>query len=427
MRNKYIIATLLALLASEMPAQRLFVSVTVDNLNSDKMIAVGQKSTSQGFKKLLERALIYQNASYPFSPVDRASAIAAIMTGATPYYNGITGVKWLDTSTLRPASCVAGDNPGNLLSSTFTDELKVGTEGQSLVFSIANHKDAAILSAGHAADAAFWRDEHTHRWKTSNYYSKTGFKWLSAFDALNADEGNFNVTKLALQCIDSHLMGSDANCDILAVHYDADNYENLDRCLGSLISGIETKVGAQNVLFSIVGTQDTDESFSEVYERFRVPSGTFYINRTGNLLNMYLGAIYGRNKYIEGYYRNQIFFNKKLIEQRRINKVELRDHCRSFLMDCDGVKDVKTAADVLPPHSGDLVVEIMPGWNLYNEESGERYQQRAGFSPVPIIFYGAGIKPNRVQTPVTVDRVAPTIANTIHIRAPNACGAQPLF
>ncbi|MBR4738954.1 MAG: alkaline phosphatase family protein [Bacteroidales bacterium] len=194
MRNKYIIATLLALLASEMPAQRLFVSVTVDNLNSDKMIAVGQKPSSQGFKKLLESALIYQNASYPFSPVDRASAIAAIMTGATPYYNGITGVKWLDTSTLRPASCVAGDTPGNLLSSTFTDELKVGTEGQSLVFSIANHKDAAILSAGHAADAAFWRDEHTHRWKTSSYYSKTGFKWLSAFDALNADEGNFNIT-----------------------------------------------------------------------------------------------------------------------------------------------------------------------------------------------------------------------------------------
>lgn len=49
---------------------------------------------------------------------------------------------------------MAGDTPGNLLSSTFTDELKVGTEGQSLVFSIANHKDAAILSAGHAADAA---------------------------------------------------------------------------------------------------------------------------------------------------------------------------------------------------------------------------------------------------------------------------------
>ena len=251
MRNKYIIATLLALLASEVPAQRLLVSVTVDELNSDKMIAVGQKSTSQGFKKLLERALIYQNASYPFAPVDRASAIAAIMTGASPYYNGITGAKWLDTSTLRPATCVAGDTPGNLLSSTFTDELKVGTEGQSLVFSIANHKDAAILSAGHAADAAFWRDEHTRRWKTSSYYSKTGFKWLSAFDALNADEGNFNLAKLALQCIDSHLLGSDANCDILAIHFDNDNYENLDRCLGSLINGVEQKVGAQNVVFSI--------------------------------------------------------------------------------------------------------------------------------------------------------------------------------
>ena len=118
---------------------------------------------------------------------------------------------------------------------------------------------------------------------------------------------------------------------------------------------------------------------------------------------------------------------KKIIEQRRLNKVELRNQCRSFLLDCDGVKDVKTTADVLPPHSGDLIVEIMPGWNLLNEESGEKYQYRANFMPVPIIIYGEGIKPQHIDTEVTIDRLAPTIANCIHIRAPNASTAQPLF
>ena len=107
--------------------------------------------------------------------------------------------------------------------------------------------------------------------------------------------------------------------------------------------------------------------------------------------------------------------------------MELRNQCRSFLLDCDGVKDVKTSADILPPHSGDLIVEIMPGWNLLNEESCEKYQYRANFTPVPIILYGAGIKPQRIETQVTIDRLAPTIANCIHIRAPNASTAQPLF
>ena len=45
----------------------------------------------------------------------------------------------------------------------------------------------------------------------------------------------------------------------------------------------------------------------------------------------------------------------------------------------------------------------------------------------PIIFYGAGTKAGRITDRVTVDRIAPTIAKTIRIRAPNACSAEPLF
>ena len=380
MKNKYLIATLLALLASEVPAQKLLVNITIDGLNADKMIAVGQKPSSTGFKQ-----------------------------------------------TLRPIGCVADGTPNAMVCSNLSDELKVKTEGAGMVFSIANDQEAAILSAGHAANGAFFRDSKTKHWRTSSYYSKTGFNWLSAFDSLNPAQDNFTITKLAFQCIDSNLLGTDEMCDILSVNYDADHYDSLDRCIGNLIQGVEQKVGAQNVLFTITGTINTDETFSDAYERFKVPSGTFYINRTGNLLNMYLGAMYGRHQYIEGYYRNHIFFNKKIIEQRRLNKVELRNQCRSFLLDCDGVKDVKTSADILPPHSGDLIVEIMPGWNLLNEESGEKYQYRANFTPVPIILYGAGIKPQRIETQVTIDRLAPTIANCIHIRAPNASTAQPLF
>jgi len=32
-----------------------------------------------------------------------------------------------------------------------------------------------------------------------------------------------------------------------------------------------------------------------------------------------------------------------------------------------------------------------------------------------------------VAIPVTTDRIAPTIAKSIRIRAPNACTAEPLF
>ena len=38
----------------------------------------------------------------------------------------------------------------------------------------------------------------------------------------------------------------------------------------------------------------------------------------------------------------------------------------------------------------------------------------------------AGLKAQRVTTPATVDRIAPTIAKAIRIRAPNACSSAPL-
>ncbi len=45
----------------------------------------------------------------------------------------------------------------------------------------------------------------------------------------------------------------------------------------------------------------------------------------------------------------------------------------------------------------------------------------------PIIVFSSGIQSARVQAPVTVDRIAPSIAKAIRIRAPNACNALPLF
>jgi len=52
---------------------------------------------------------------------------------------------------------------------------------------------------------------------------------------------------------------------------------------------------------------------------------------------------------------------------------------------------------------------------------------QASFTQFPIIFYGTGIIAEKVKTHVTTDRIAPTIAKTIRIRAPNACSAEPLF
>ena len=120
---------------------------------------------------------------------------------------------------------------------------------------------------------------------------------------------------------------------------------------------------------------------------------------------------------------------------------ELLTRSQEFLMQSAGVADVYTSdriqsgnndiqkirAGYNPILSGDIIINVAPGWRLLNENTQQTSMSRAGVVPFPIIFFGDGIKQERVTGPVTVDRIAPTIAKTIRIRAPNACTVAPLF
>jgi len=78
------------------PAPKLVVNIVIDQLRTDYLEQFSALYTPDGFKKLLEKGCVYEAASYPFAPVDRASAIASIATGTTPHYNNIVSTQWLD-------------------------------------------------------------------------------------------------------------------------------------------------------------------------------------------------------------------------------------------------------------------------------------------------------------------------------------------
>ena len=86
---------------------------------------------------------------------------------------------------------------------------------------------------------------------------------------------------------------------------------------------------------------------------------------------------------------------------------------------------LKTLFETL--HNGDILIEVNPGWHLQNEDTGEDRMPQASATPFPIILYGTNIEAGQVTTPVTTDRIAPTLSRAIRIRAPNACTAEPLF
>lgn len=114
-------------------APRLVVNITIDQLRTDYIEHFSPLYGEEGFRKLLQNGCVYEAANYPFSPVDRASAIATIATGATPHYNNIVGTKWLDRNTLRPVFCTDDEtynvSPQKIATTTVSDELKIFTKG----------------------------------------------------------------------------------------------------------------------------------------------------------------------------------------------------------------------------------------------------------------------------------------------------------
>ncbi len=496
---------------------RLVVNIVIDQLRTDYMEAFSPLYGEKGFRRLLSEGCVYSQAEYPFASPDRASAMACLVSGTVPYENGVVGERWLDRSTLQPMQSTADSrqtghftaeqvSPASLGVSTLSDELKISTEDRALVYAVAPNVDAALFSAGHAANGAFWINDQTGQWCTTSYYGNYP-SWLSyynnsdhaakqlpsmSWEPINEFVGEFSyfvgggmkkpfrhqfkgerrfrefkasglvneeVTDFASHLLHNTLLGVDPVTDMLGVTFYAGNFDHrtvseypmemqdtyvrLDEQLARLITMVEQKVGRERVLFVVTGTGycDTEQTADDL-TRYRIPSGEFNITRAQGLLNMYLCAVYGQAQYVEASLGNQIYFNLKYIENKGINLSELLERSADFLIQLSGVRDVYTSQRLAqgawtpgirdirnaynPKCSGDILVQVAPGWKLVNEQTNERRMQRESYMGFPLFFYGLDIRPKVEPQPVTVDHVAPTLAQFMRIRAPNGCSASPL-
>lgn len=497
-------------------APRLVVNITIDQLRSDFMEAFLPLYGERGFKRLMREGCFCTRGEYPFISPDRASSVASIHTGASPYEHGIVGNFWMDRNSLRPVSCVADDgyrtlpvgaascSPALLKTSTLADELKLATDGAALVYSVAPESDAAVLSAGHAADGAYWMSDETGQWCTSSYYG-TYPEWIYRNDSvlsltdklkdlswepLNQQVASYNyligaapdktfaysfkgndrfvlfktsglvnasVCDFVRTCLSNTLLGQDEITDLLSVMFYAggydrqlpadypmeyqDMYVRLDQQLGHLIDDVERRFGPDRVLFVVTSTGYFAPEKSDL-EKFRIPTGVFSMKKASALLNMYLMAVYGPGQYIETTYNSEFYLNKKLIEDKQLYFTEVLRRAQDFLIQLEGVQDVFTSNQVTvgpwspkmerirnsyhPRRSGDLLVDVASGWRLETENQPEPVLIREAYVNFPLFFLDCHIKNKIIETPVTVDCIAPTLSQFMRIRAPNACSAFPL-
>ena len=186
-----IITSLIAILVvTNLEAQqrtpKLVVCITVDQLRGDYIEYFYNTFGERGFKRLMNEGLVYNNIKFEFTDVNQASAFATLFTGSNPCFHGVTGDKFYDFDNEKEVSVLYDKDylgnytrenysPKKMFSSTIGDELKIASKGRSDVYAIAPDAESAILSAGHAANGAFWMDDMNGKWATTTYYK--GIPW----------------------------------------------------------------------------------------------------------------------------------------------------------------------------------------------------------------------------------------------------------
>lgn len=176
---------------------KLVVGIVVDQMRNDYIYRYWNDYGNGGFRRLVNDGFYFKNAHYNYVPTITGPGHSSIYTGTTPRFHGIIANEWIDKKTGKKIKCVVDTtvkpvgtkttlgqkSPKNLMSSTIGDELKMSTNKNGKVFSVAIKDRSAILPAGHAADGAFWYDDKSGDFVSSSWYVNDLPQWLKDFNS----------------------------------------------------------------------------------------------------------------------------------------------------------------------------------------------------------------------------------------------------
>jgi predicted AlkP superfamily pyrophosphatase or phosphodiesterase len=173
-----------------MARPKLVVVVVVDQMRAD-YVDKFQGQWSGGLKRMVNEGAWFREAAYPYAATETCPGHATISTGSFPATHGIVANAWWDRDSQQMVTCTSdenvknsayagrltkgGDSAWRLNRPAYAEELKFQTGGATRVVTFSLKARAAIMLAGHRADAATWTDGTTGAWVTSSAYGMMGF------------------------------------------------------------------------------------------------------------------------------------------------------------------------------------------------------------------------------------------------------------
>ncbi len=189
---------------------KLILQITVDQLRGDMPASVYDRLEKGGFRYLYENGVVYENAHHRHANTETVVGHATLATGADPADHGMIANIWFDQELERvvynieddryslvgegggvdknveldPTQKVAGTDgrsPATILSTTFSDELALSTNGKAKIFGVSVKDRGAVTMAGHAGKA-FWFSKAKGEFVTSTYYYDAYPRWVKEWN-----------------------------------------------------------------------------------------------------------------------------------------------------------------------------------------------------------------------------------------------------
>lgn len=270
--------------------------------------------------------------------------------------------------------------------------------------------------------------------------------------------GNTMLLKFAFQYITKEGMGKDEHPDIINISLDTARYiaetygtesmeyEDMLYRLDKDIEDFIVRLYAQfkrkeDVVITLSSYHGTSPSYniknSTTRERFN-------IGQMEVLVNAFLGAKYGSDKYILGFANKALYLNHTLLNSKRMDIPTIREEIATFLLQMRGVSSAISSTALrntyfgagrsrliqqsfYPTRSGDVVIDLLPGWIF--EREGIRSSSDAGYNydrNVPLMIYRNG-KKESIEREVSISALAPTLAYILGIERPWASTETALY
>ena len=173
---------------------KLVVGIVVDQMRWDYLYYYFEDYGPDGIKRLLNEGYSCENTMINYVPTVTAIGHTSLYTGTVPFFHGIAGNSFIidgksvsstedkNEEGVGTDSDAGMNSPRNLRSTTIGDELKQAFDFDCKVYGVAIKPRAAILPAGHSADAAYWWDSEVGHFVTSTYYMDQLPEWVEKFN-----------------------------------------------------------------------------------------------------------------------------------------------------------------------------------------------------------------------------------------------------